>query len=156
MSETRNDPNDQRPKCITCGRPWEPNAGVDATTERCGVCVGTVPDVWKLLDKCRVGGDNIGGTEVAFAYEALSRAVTAALRMVRESAYACGREDERKLANLARLEALRLAESEKAENATAVEILASCVKDGVLQMRDVDRAKVYGEHLGGKLRGKKT
>lgn len=31
-------------------------------------------------------------------------------------------------------------------------ILASCVKDGVLQMRDVDRAKVYTKHLGKKLR----
>jgi hypothetical protein len=39
-------------------------------------------------------------------------------------------------------------------NVKAIETVASCVKDGVLQMRDVDRAKVYGEHLGEKLRGK--
>lgn len=33
----------------------------------------------------------------------------------------------------------------------AIQRLASCVKDGVLQMRDVDRASVYKEHLGKKL-----
>jgi PleD family two-component response regulator len=37
--------------------------------------------------------------------------------------------------------------------ARALEKIASCVKDGVLQMRDVDRAEVYGKHLGEKLRG---
>lgn len=31
-------------------------------------------------------------------------------------------------------------------------LLGEAIKDGVLQMRDVDRAKVYGEHLGKKLR----
>ena len=33
-----------------------------------------------------------------------------------------------------------------------MDALASCVKDGVLQMRDVDRANVYSTHLGEKLR----
>ena len=33
--------------------------------------------------------------------------------------------------------------------------LERVVKDGVLQMRDVERAEVYGKHLGKKLRGKK-
>ena len=38
------------------------------------------------------------------------------------------------------------------EPLSALERLASCVKDGVLQMRDVDRATVYKQHLGEKLR----
>lgn len=39
-------------------------------------------------------------------------------------------------------------------NAQRDDTLASCVKNGVLQMRDVDRAKVYSSHLGEKLRDK--
>jgi hypothetical protein len=40
--------------------------------------------------------------------------------------------------------------------AAALERLANAVdKSGVLQMRDVDRAKVYSQHLGKKLRPKK-
>lgn len=38
------------------------------------------------------------------------------------------------------------------ERERAYDKLASCVKDGVLQMRDVDRANVYKEHLGEKLK----
>jgi hypothetical protein len=36
---------DPRPKCIKCGRRWVPCEGVDATTEACGVCIGTVTHV---------------------------------------------------------------------------------------------------------------
>lgn len=43
--------------------------------------------------------------------------------------------------------------SGEARTLDALERLASCVKDGVLQMRDVDRATVYKEHLGKKLSG---
>lgn len=37
----------------------------------------------------------------------------------------------------------------------ALEAIASCVKNGVLCMRDVDRGAVYAKHLGAKLRKKK-
>ena len=36
--------------------------------------------------------------------------------------------------------------------AIALERLAACAEDGVLKMKDVDRAKVYSTHLGEKLR----
>jgi hypothetical protein len=36
--------------------------------------------------------------------------------------------------------------------AASLKKIADAAKDGVLQMRDVDRAKVYSEHLGQKLR----
>jgi hypothetical protein len=43
----------------------------------------------------------------------------------------------------------------RAAASSAAEALASCVKDGVLQMRDVDRAQVYSTHLGKGLRKKR-
>ena len=39
--------------------------------------------IWKMLDGCRVESDNIGGTAVTFAYEALSKTVTEALEEAR-------------------------------------------------------------------------
>jgi hypothetical protein len=42
--------------------------------------------LWKLLDQCRVESDNIGGTSVAFAYEALAQAVGQALKDERRQA----------------------------------------------------------------------
>lgn len=36
--------------------------------------------------------------------------------------------------------------------ASALDALANCTKDGVIQSEDVVRAKVYSEHLGAKLR----
>jgi hypothetical protein len=42
--------------------------------------------IWKMLDSCRIESENIGGTAVMFAYEALSRAVTDALYEARAEA----------------------------------------------------------------------
>ena len=42
--------------------------------------------IWKMLDGCRIESENIGGTAVTFAYEALSKAVTEALFEARAEA----------------------------------------------------------------------
>lgn len=42
--------------------------------------------IWKMLDSCRVESENTGGTQVTFAYEALSKAVTDALYEARAEA----------------------------------------------------------------------
>ena len=46
----------------------------------------TPDQIWKMLDSCRIESENIGGTPVVFAYEALSKAVTEALFEARAEA----------------------------------------------------------------------
>ena len=52
-------------------------------------------DHWKMLDSCRIESENIGGTAVAFAYEALSQAVATALEDARAESYKRAVEDIR-------------------------------------------------------------